>query len=1534
MKTKSLLLLIIFFLFSITSYSQCAFTIQMQDSFGDGWNGGSISVTQGGSTVGTATISSGSSGSATINASGTGLVSFVWTTGSWGAEVSFTITNTSGQVIYTTNGAPSSGTFLTYSCQPCQDFTFTINGLAQNDTSFIDMCLTSPITATGSYPNNGQNYQQSDANVTWSWDINHEGNHITQDGVGLNVFTPTFTEGGGYLVNVTATDENGCVYTHTAVRLRVALEPIWAGSAPDTVCPGEVFTLSMSQYDTVTGINNTDMTYNVDPWEYTEPEVLFQTSCFYDDQTGVAQTAEFTYTSYNPSCVITSVNDIQSIVIYIEHSYIGDLSLYVTCPNGSQLDLVTFGSGSSCGSAYFGSPIDDYCGLCGNDCALDPVTGIPINGGTVLPYTWTPNGTMTLPQACNGIYSATVPNTTTYLPLNGFNSLIGCPLNGTWSVSIVDYLGADDGYVNQFEIHFDPTLTQNCAQGTTWEINPTYHGEVWSGSNIISGTGGTVQASSNVSGSIPYTFTVTDDFNCSHDTTVYVYVRNQSDSLCCIFPEPNAGNDTTVCGNLFSFSPIISNGTSFQWTVGTKPEGAANPNIINPNSPNASVNIGINYGTYSFIFEETHNAESCSAIDSIIVTFLPMPASTFNSTPIACYGDETTITYTGNMIGVENAVYNWNFGDGMATNITGNLHGPFNVIWGNTGIHTVTLSVSIGSCISPQTNVNILTPTPLDLSIATTNITCYGLNNGIANATVTGGTPPYQYSWDSGTAIQQNIEPGNYILTVTDANGCTQTQSYIITEPPELIITDTTYSHLQCYNSYDGSIGINVIGGTNPLSYNWNDGHQGEINRVSLAAGNYTITIADAHGCSLTEAFQITQPDELVAIISQNIIICEGQEAIIQAQGVGGIPEYRYYWDVTPTNNTYSEETASIIETPLVSTVYRCRIEDAHHCISNEVIMQVTVSPDIVINTILLQNNTCYNSCDGKATMQIDGGIPPLEYSWASPSNSMHNICAGLYSVTINDAAGCFETTSFIIEEPTALTFSTHSEPVNCFGSNDGFAEIAVSGGTSPYLYLWPDGQTTPSIITGVGNYEVTVTDFNNCRITTIIDVDGPAEMLTLNMDNRTICLNQSSTLITETTGGTQFYDYHWSDGNGNEYFDNAWIVNPIENTTYTLTVTDANGCTSSPEPVTVSVYQPVIINSIYSDNELICPGQSATIRANISGGDGGPYLMRYSLNRDGTEDTIVGSPFTIYPEVTSWIYVFVEDMCANAPAVDSIRITVHPNPNRGFTADVINGCAPLTITFNDENIESFDTYTWRFGDDFYSSERFVSHTYTEPGTYSVELEIRDNIGCDYLYRAENFITIYPNPYSMFSMSNESINPEETLIEFQNLSENATNYYWSFGDGDSSVNVNPYHYFNINSLEYTTCLIAENTYNCKDTSCRTIAVEGLMLIYFPTSFTPNEDGRNDCFRPCGYGINSNDYSLKIIDRYGELIFKTDTFIATEENGNCSECNDGSWNGKRNNIGDYLPVESYVWQCTFKDKFGNQYTKEGYVTLIR
>ncbi len=775
---------------------------------------------------------------------------------------------------------------------------------------------------------------------------------------------------------------------------------------------------------------------------------------------------------------------------------------------------------------------------------------------------------------------------------------------------------------------------------------------------------------------------------------------------------------------------------------------------------------------------------------------------------------------------------------------------------------------------------------------------------------------------------------GDYVQTLTSIHGCDSVVTLHLTES-FVVINGVTSTNLNCNNSNNGSVTIDYIGGTAPYTYLWNDGAT-TLNRTNIAAGNYSFTITDSHGCVADTLVTLTQPDELIVSMNDIQKICEGQEATVQASVIGGVMPYIFNWtrSLDPTN--VFQGGSSITESPDTTTVYTLYVTDANNCNTGQISTSIIVSPDIIIDSIVTIDNSCYQSCDGEATIHFVGGLTPYTFSWGNTNNTtIKPLCAGLYTITISDQIGCSESSSYIITEPAEMSFVTYSTPVNCYGGDDGYAEITVQGGTQPYTYLWSLGQNTSSVNFSEGNYGVTVTDLNNCRVVSNYIITEPEPLFTESYNDMVLCSGQIRTLTLETTGGTPFtgnskYNYYWRDSHGNEYFDNSWVVNPTENTTYSLTVTDANGCTFSPQDFTISIYQPIVIQSIVSDVQIICPGESVEIRVNVTGGNGGPYMMRL---QDGT---IVGSPFVVTPRESTTYYVTIEDMCGSPSAIDSIYIEVRPDPTRDFSADILSGCPPLTVNFTDLTTDSYDAYLWDFGDNGFSNARNTTHTYTVSGTYSVDFKITDALGCTYVKHAENLITVYPKPKSEFAMSTELITTVNPEVVFTNLSSGATNYLWAFGDGDSTILVNPTHRYMPNIANYTVCLIAENDLNCVDTSCREIAVEDIFTYYAPTSFSPNNDGVNDCFGICGHNINTKNFNFSIFDRWGHEVFKTTTYIPMETNtdSNCSVCNEQTWNGKRFNKGEYLESGVYVWYCNFEDNYGMKYEKTGTVTLLR
>ncbi len=1399
----------------------------------------------------------------------------------------------------------------------CQDFTLVPDITARWNAAEerYEACSNDDlgIAAHGVFPNNDapQGYHQSDENLTWTWSwVDATGRH-EDSGLGHNVLTSDI-EPGAYYINLSAVDINGCSYSYPDPFLVViSLAPTFTGTAATpSICPGEVALLE-------------GQVHQPDLWVMEIPEVLIEEHCFVDE-TGYVQTMCFEHNAFAPGQTIQAASDIESICVEMEHSYIGDLEIWITCPNGSRMDLFNGYSSacSSCGGQYLGEPIDDDSRPCEQ--------GVPYH------YCWTHDASQTIESYATSHtgWGTLIPGAD-YLPRGSWSSLEGCPVNGQWCINIEDHIGSDDGTVFSVELHFADHMIpagDNVVQyQTEFDISSTSTDLTWDGDNIFQDLTASTTATPDLPGQHEYTFYATDNFGCTYDTTLVVTVRDYNDPGCCIQPAPYAGEDVRVCTDRYMLSATpLPAGNEGTWTVVSAPTGG-NATFAAEHSPTTNVFVDA-WGTYKFRWTEAYLGDynNCSTYDDVIVEFYPQPTNTFAYLPISCYGDATTITYIGNMTTVgtvgNNAQYFWDF-DGAIVE-SGSGVGPYVIYWQDpeAATHPVTLHIEANGCISEDTVVNIFTPSKLVGDISTVDNRCYRDCQGSATLTATGGTLPYSYSWSAPSNTLLNLCVGEYSVTLSDANGCELAFNYEINEPDEMVVVDmfTHSTDLSCYRSYDGVISISVNGGTGDLSYLWSDiGYASRVRR-NLAAGQYVVTVTDEHGCSLSREFIVNQPDPLIVSTDGNSAVCEGTVSFVQSSAIGGTMPYTFHWitdNGTDVGNTPNFET-TLHET----TTYSVYVTDSHNCQSNTETFTITVSPEMVIDSMILVHNRCFGSCDGSAEIVMHGGLQPFQYLWGSDNYIYRGLCAGLYTVTVMDVIGCHVNTYFIIDEPSQMFINTMSTPASCGDIDDGTATINVQGGVPPYSYLWPEGQTTHNINAVPGEYVVTVTDDHDCRIESSITIEGPTPIYILPMSDQTICNGQTTTITTQAAGGTPFYTYIWANQDSVISYSNMLTVTPEVNSTYTLTVIDASGCSAVSQPVTVTLNPPLNIRAVTTSYDTICPGTGAIINVVSEGGNGGPYL----LTIDSGE--IVPSPFTINLDTTTMVHITLSDMCGTTPVEDSILINVRPKPDTLFTASQIEGCAPLAVRFI-----PFNTATqtlWEFGDYAFSDAWSPTHEYNQDGTYNVSLELVDNFGCHFYKTYNNMITVYPKPKALFESDPLITGMLDSEIEFINYSTGAERYFWFFGDNDSSLFENPRHKYR-RIGEFEVMLVAESENYCRDTTIRPIIIQNEFAFYAPTSFTPNGDGINDCFRICGNGITRNNYMLTVFDRWGAIVFRSDTY---DPSASCESCGEGAWDGTDwgNKIkGDAVcPPGLYQWFCTFEDWNGVIHNRQGTVMLIR
>ena len=369
---------------------------------------------------------------------------------------------------------------------PCQDFSINLLSLQpvpQGPNGEVILCqgVDLEMQIQGVYPDNNLNYSQSDQLTTYTWTYGDQ----TADGTSLNT---SFSDGGLFNVSVTGVDQNGCVSDNfISQNVLVGTVPSFDGTSNLTqgpICLGDTFQLSGMVVST--------------PFEAPLENVLAEET-FLPDGSGVSYETSLTFNNFIPGQTITDVSQIISICADIEHSYLGDLEVVIICPDGSSAILKEYPGGSG---TYLGEPVDDG--------SLTPGVGYD--------YCWTETagyGTM----VSEALSVATLP-AGDYTPFESLTNLVGCPLNGDWTISITDNLGADNGYIFSWQINFDPAIIP-----PPFTFDPGVLVEGWQDSpHILSSNGTEASFALNTPGIHEFYYEMIDSLGCAFDTTVTVEI--------------------------------------------------------------------------------------------------------------------------------------------------------------------------------------------------------------------------------------------------------------------------------------------------------------------------------------------------------------------------------------------------------------------------------------------------------------------------------------------------------------------------------------------------------------------------------------------------------------------------------------------------------------------------------------------------------------------------------------------------------------------------------------------------------------------------------------------------------------------------------------------------------------------------------------------------------------------------------------------------------------------------------------------------
>ena len=748
----------------------------------------------------------------------------------------------------------------------------------------------------------------------------------------------------------------------------------------------------------------------------------------------------------------------------------------------------------------------------GNNGSID----VTVWGGTTpYSYSWSNSQlSQDISSLTSGPYTLTI-NDAKGCSLNGlsYNVSQPAPLNGNITATDVTCYGASTG-----------TATFSVSGGTlpysySWQNTQTLFS---SNSATLSG----IPASN-------YSVTVTDLRGCTISGNIVVLqpslltaTATSTNVLC--YGNSTGAIDLTVNGGTTPYS--------YSWQNSASVVVATSQDISNLPSGVYTVTVTDNLG--------------CTVTLSRTITQPSAPLSaTFNVSHVLCFGNSTGSIDL--LVGGGTTPYSFNWTSGQTTEDINFISA------GNYGfaILDANLCPFSGSATVNQPLA------PISVSNIVTNVACNGESNGSIDLTVTGGTVPYYYVWESTTyelsVISQdliNFPADTYTYDLTDANGCTFTESIQITEP-SLLGNSISGVNILCYQGDNGSVDLTVTGGTLPYTFSWNNGATSE-DLINLIAGTYSVVVTDFNNCVTTNSITLTQPDTLLYYTYSTIDVkCNnGTDGSISLTVEGGTTPYSYTWSNGSTQPSITALTAGF---------YTFNVVDYNGCtISGSI--EIFQPEPLTMNEIITPV-TCYGMSNGIIDISPIGGTSPYQFTWynsnfalSAQTEDLVSWPADVYQVEIIDSNNCFYEMFFEIEQPDSLIITYTASVVSCDGGSDADILVQITGGNPAYNTTWSNGATTQNLI-GVpaGTYELIVVDTKGCTDSIETTITEPLPIIMTFEVTEITCVDQKDgTAFATASGGNGGYYYAWSNGLTNPYIDS------LDNQYYYLTITDVLGCT------------------------------------------------------------------------------------------------------------------------------------------------------------------------------------------------------------------------------------------------------------------------------------------------------------------------------------------------------------------------------------
>lgn len=902
-----------------------------------------------------------------------------------------------------------------------------------------------------------------------------------------------------------------------------------------------------------------------------------------------------------------------------------------------------------------------------------------------------------------------------------------CPITVTNTVTPLTTCSGQNGII---------TLNVTGPSGPyTWAYNRT--------NPIGSASGSGLTMSDLNSGT--YVITVTSVRGCTGTTTATLTQPVPPDATASIVNTTcNLGGDGTITQTVTgSFPPF-----NYVWSDG---------------GPGTKDRTNLAAGTY---FVTITNAGSCQTIKEYLVGQpLPLSVTTTLTQPTCSTGGNIGLSMSGGgSVGPYN--YTWTrlspvaSGSGSGTSITNLIQGSY----------TITVTSSLG-CTGTSPATLTLPPSPVANAFIN-QVTCFGSSNGIINQSITSGTAPFTYLWSDGSTLKNRISliAGNYTVTVTDAKDCQTSKTYVVSQPTDLALNATALQP-SCSNS--GNITLAISGGNTPYMVDWQDisGTENIKDRIGLSQGSYQVTISDKNGCTKSSTTVIGAPN-----CDTGIDVCISSIPVKYTTDPSS-DATEYIWTVPSgaiiVSGQGSPEISVNWSNVVGSTGLIC-VRKSNDC---------GEGPEYCVNTFLKSISVSATAaspvCTGSTLKLFGNG--GTSYKWSGPNgfmsesenpiiNNINSTNSGTYTVTVTNAEGCFATAQVSVSVGTAPTSTAIVYNASC-GSPNGFIDLSVSGGTTPYQYLWSDGKTfQDNFGLAKGNYNVTVTGNNGCtatRATSVGEVNGPSIVLT---PNSISCFGASTGNINASlSGGTTPYTYYWSNGSTTQNLSN------VKAGQYSVTVVDFYGC-ADVETATITQSNAIKVDRLTSN--VSCFGNTgAAIDLTVTGGQS-PYTYLWNNGLTSQDRTNLSAGNYIVTVTDGLGCTQVHNYTISQPSAP-LQLSLFSTPTT--CDDLINGVLNLTVTGGTVPY----SYTWSSTDhpSFSASTQHLANL--DDGDYTVI--VTDQNGC-----TSSSTTSVSLPESIvLAFNKKDLNCYKSSNGFIDLTVTGGNpsytYLWSNGSTDEDL---------------------------------------------------------------------------------------------------------------------------------------------------